>query len=463
MQTYGKDPSVTDASDWYYKRFSNTFEETIYEWKPDEWAQLFRDAGARYVVLTSKHHDGYCLWPSQVPSAMWQKWAGKSGALRSVTSRDVVGELTRTVRRSGMEMGLYYSGGYDWSWDWEMKPCASGGRVQAKTVCHPHWTEGKDYAAYAGRQLAELIAQYKPAILWDDINWPDAGKEVLGGYGVAEILSRFYQKDCPQGVVNNRWHFDYDDKLRGASGRRLWRWSGDFGTPEYSQESLVQGSLFETCRGIGESFGYNSAEDSVADCGAYLSARSAIDLLVNVTASNGNLLLDVGPDAKGKIPSCQADVLRAIGRWLRTNGDAVYEARPWLAVGKDTSRSPVRFTFAPYCCVFAIVLSKAVKKDTSGTGLRLNFERSLSSTGSPLKDVGTIVAEVIVMRGTAVSKKVVRFTKSADETSALVFVPWSIVPYEGERAWVMRFRPATLAERLPVPGVCDEGCAAWRA
>ena len=96
------------GADYNYYDFAPTFNRESKKWKPDKWAAIFKDAGARYVVLTSKHHEGFTLWPSSTPNPYFRPD-------RQHAERDIVGELTEAVRKQGMRMGLYYSGGYDWT------------------------------------------------------------------------------------------------------------------------------------------------------------------------------------------------------------------------------------------------------------------------------------------------------------------------------------------------------------
>src|SRR5271157_4162734 len=143
------------GADFDYYNFASDFNREIQKWDPDAWAKVIKDAGAKYVVLTSKHHEGFTLWPSETPNPTLP-------ADRQHATRDLVGELTAAVNKQGLRMGLYYSGGYDWTFvpgpitDWK----------QAKTV-EPQ-TEA--YGKYVDAQMRELIRKYHPALLWNDID-----------------------------------------------------------------------------------------------------------------------------------------------------------------------------------------------------------------------------------------------------------------------------------------------------
>src|SRR4029077_15420882 len=139
-----------------YQDFRAPFLKGLEQWDPGAWADLFAAAGARYVGLVTKHHDGFCLWPSAVPNPHEKDWT---------SPRDVVGELARAVRERGLRFGVYYSGGIDWTFN----------REPLRTLADfMGSTPGGDYPDYAEAQTRELIARYSPSVLWNDISWPTA-------------------------------------------------------------------------------------------------------------------------------------------------------------------------------------------------------------------------------------------------------------------------------------------------
>ena len=209
------------GADYNYYNFAETFDKETQKWKPEEWAQVFKMAGARYVVLTSKHHEGFTLWPSETPNPTLPKD-------RQHATRDLVGELTNAVRAQGMKMGLYYSGGYDWTF----VPGPITSWKQAKSV-EPQ-TEA--YGKYADAHLRELIRKYQPSVLWNDIDYPKSGHAL-------EIIAEYYNA-IPEGVVDDRFGVKHSD----------------FSSPEYETLSKISAKKWEECRGLGRSFGYNRAE-----------------------------------------------------------------------------------------------------------------------------------------------------------------------------------------------------------
>jgi alpha-L-fucosidase len=296
--------AATYGADFPYESFRPEFEAAAAAWSADAWAELFRESGARYVVLVTKHHDGFALWPTGVPHPTRPGWN---------MARDVVGELSAAVRRRCMRMGLYYSGGFDWS----VRPGPVVTALDALTVL----PQTPEYAAYADGQWRELIERYRPAALWNDIGYPNAANAL-------QLFADYYNV-IPDGVINDRFSV-----LAGGTHH-------DYVTPEFTVLTDISATKFETVRGMGHGFGYNQNETE-ADLET---ADGLVRLLVDVVAKNGNLLLNVGPMADGTIPTAQADRLHAIGAWLAVNGEAIFGTRPWTrAEGVTGDGASVRFT-----------------------------------------------------------------------------------------------------------------------
>jgi alpha-L-fucosidase len=145
------------GADHDYYSFADSFDSQNKKWNPGSWAKVSKDAGAKYVVLTTKHHEGFTLWPSTTPNPTLP-------AARQNATRDIVGELTAAVRQQGLKMGLYYSGGFDWTF--VPGPSTSGATFE---VTKP---QSEAYGKYVDTQYHELIARYHPAVLWNDIDYP---------------------------------------------------------------------------------------------------------------------------------------------------------------------------------------------------------------------------------------------------------------------------------------------------
>lgn len=329
VNTYGEGFSYDD--------FVPLFNEAIEKWDSNDWADLFQKVGARYVVLTAKHHDGFLLWPSEHPSPKKEKYFAK---------RDLVGELAQVVRAHGLRMGLYYSGGLDWTFNERA--------IRDIVDLFATIPQGPDYVQYADRHWYELIDRYKPTILWNDIGYPATAN-------LNKLFAYYYNK-VPDGLVNDRFTqvnlatSGIGKLLKYRAGRALfsfaWRWAvprfsvlpttghWDFRTPEYASFRHITKQKWESTRGIGYSFGYNRNEGPEN----LLSVNELVRLLVDIVSKNGNLLLNVGPMADGTIPELQRERLLGLGQWLEVDGEAIFDTRPWVrAEGSTVEDIAVRF------------------------------------------------------------------------------------------------------------------------
>jgi len=261
-----------------------------------EWASLFKRAGARYVVPTSKHHDGYCIWPSKEAT---QSWGRPWNSMDVGPKRDLLGELTDAVRGHGMKSGFYYSL-YEWYHPWYKK----------------------DFEKYRDEhfvpQFKDVVTRYKPSLIFADGEWDHPS----GQWRTPELLAWLFNKSSckDEVVINDRW------------GKESRSQHGGYFTTEYGHvggnRKLAQGRPWEENRGIGASFGYNRNE-SIDE---YRSTSELVHLLVDTVSRGGNLLLDVGPTADGRIPVVMQDRLVGIGEWLDVNGEAIYGTRKWRVV-----------------------------------------------------------------------------------------------------------------------------------
>ncbi|WP_277051151.1 alpha-L-fucosidase [Ruania albidiflava] len=259
-----------------YISFLETWRAEKYD--PVDWVHLFQAAGADYVVPVTKHHDGICLWDAPGESVPTTTSAGPG--------RDLLDPLARATRAAGLHFGVYYSGGLDWTFA-NYPPITSSGDLER---LRPN---GADYAAYATAQVDDLIERYRPALIWNDINWPDAAKED----GSLEALLTRYRRAVPDGIVNDRW------------GAPVW----DYRTSEYAHDVANEsGSSWEHTRGLGFSFGYNQVEDAALT----MSPRELAQLYADVVSRGGRLLLNVGPEASGQIPDVQRRTLAGVAEFM---------------------------------------------------------------------------------------------------------------------------------------------------
>ncbi len=360
MNTLRFDDSPTRAwhkqhygANFSYDDFAPGFNSALKRWQPADMAALFSEVNARYVVLTSKHHDGFCLWQSEISCPR------KVGYH---TQRDVVGELTNAVRAAGLRMGIYYSGGLDWAFNDE--PIQDVADVWGTIVQTPEFVD------YSVAHWKELIDRYQPALMWNDIGYPKAAD-------LGELFAYYYNA-VPEGVINDRFT-QFHDRLP-QPGKELISPRGphyDFVTPEYTQFADIQPNKWETCRGIGHSFGYNRNEGDEQ----LLPESELVHLFVDVVSKNGNLLLNVGPMADGSIPQNQAQRLRALGKWLDRNGAAIFNTRPWQRAESQTTQGlAIRFTQNSEA-VYATLLGTPAESEIVIQGLEVPSNASIQLLG----------------------------------------------------------------------------------
>lgn len=270
-----------------YYDLAKDFKAELYN--PDDWAKLFEKSGAKYIVLTSKHHDGYALWPSKEASKTWGfPW----NSVEVGPQRDLLGDLFTAVRKTSVRAGMYYSL-YEWF--------------------NPMFLNNKP--AYVDQhmwpQMKELINTYQPDVFWTDGDW-DLPAET---WKSPEFLTWLFNESPVKEkiVVNDRW----------GAGLRF-KHGGIF-TPEYQPDLDFDNHDWEESRGMGFSYGYNREEDAWD----YNSTQSLLIALIDKVSRGGNFLLDIGPDEHGKIPPIMQQRLLEMGDWLNINGDAIYHTIRW--------------------------------------------------------------------------------------------------------------------------------------
>jgi len=295
QRIYGVGTSYEDLADlWRAEAFD-----------ADAFVAELVGAGARYIIPTTKHHEGFCLWDT--PTTPFN-------AARRGPRRDLVRELHDATRSAGARFGVYYSGALDWHVS-DFPP------IESDTDLFRHRRHDKQFSRYSAAQLEELIERFSPDVLWNDIEWPDGGKDG-DPESLAALFHRYFEA-VPDGVLNDRWGVPHHGFL----------------TREYSHVPDIMEPVWEATRGLGHSFGYNSDEDA----GRSMSGAQLIRLLVDVVSKNGNLLINVGPRADGSIPDIQLAAMRELGRWMSVNGAAVYGTRPWLRAGEPVG-APLAYT-----------------------------------------------------------------------------------------------------------------------
>lgn len=269
-----------------YQDFAGQFKAELFN--PSLWADIIKGSGAKYVVLTSKHHEGFALWPSS-QSVNWN-------SVDIGPHRDICAELTDAVREKGLHMGFYYSL-YEWN--------------------HPLYKN--NLSQYVDEhmipQLKDLVTRYNPEVIWSDGEWEHPSKEWKSEQFLAWLFNDSPVRETV--VVNDRWGEETRSK------------HGSFYTTEYDliheddSKDVKFTHPWEECRGVSGSFGFNRNEN-LED---YSSAKELIHILIDKVSRGGNLLLNVGPTADGRIPVIMQERLAEIGQWLGVNGEAIFDTR----------------------------------------------------------------------------------------------------------------------------------------
>jgi alpha-L-fucosidase len=275
------------GADFPYSDFAPQFRAEMFD--PDHWADVFARSGARYVAPTSKHHEGFALWRSEEANRAWGRpW----NAVDIGPRRDVLGDLAKAGRKRGLHMGIYYSL-YEWY--------------------NPLWLSDKPryVREHLFPQFQDVVNHVEPEIGFSDGEWELTSQE----WHSPELLAWLYNESPvrEQVVVDDRWGKDTRHK------------HGGYYTTEYTSGMGQSEHAWEESRGMGFSYGYNRAE-TLAD---YHSDRELLLMLIDLVSRGGNLLLDIGPTADGRIPVIMEERLLQLGDWLRLNGEAIYGTRAW--------------------------------------------------------------------------------------------------------------------------------------
>lgn len=287
--------SLPAHGEWYmndgiprdkYAEYAAQFNPTNFN--ADEWAKIAKAAGMKYLVITSKHHDGFCMFNTHatsynvVQATPWHK--------------DPLKLLSAACRRNGIRFCVYYS-----IMDWHSPDQEAANPDPRHPTYNPtSFIPGKKeaYTQYMKTELKELIAQYHPAVLWFDGGWMKGWTDAHG-----KDLYLYLRSLDPALIINNR--------VVGA---------GDYETPEQQiPANGLPGHDWETCMTINDNWGYNGADEN------WKSAETLLRNLIDIASKGGNYLLNVGPTSTGIIPQPEVDRLAQMGEWLKVNGQAIYD------------------------------------------------------------------------------------------------------------------------------------------
>jgi len=331
-----KDKPVKGIGEWImhnanvpipeYEAFVKQFNPQDFNAK--EWVAIAKNAGMKYIVITSKHHDGFCLWDSKITNYDIMDF--------SPFKRDILKELSDACKEAGIKMCFYHS-----IMDWHQPDAESKKGYTHQNTTNPDFAKYREN--YLKPQLAELIAKYDPAVIWFDGEWIPEWTEEQG-----KDLYNFLRNLKPDIIVNNR----VGKGRQGMNGMNKYQdAAGDFGTPE---QEILEGTSnldWESCMTINDTWGYKLNDDK------WKSSKILIDNLIDIAAKGGNYLLNVGPTAAGIIPQESVVRLKDMGDWLKINGEAIYATN---SLKQYKEGNNIKFTTSKSGkYVFAMITAKA--------------------------------------------------------------------------------------------------------
>lgn len=288
-----EDAAGNSAERWTPERYYGLAPEfTAEDYDPVQWAAIAKDAGFRYAVLGTKHHDGFCLWPTRTKDFH----AGNVGP-----KRDLVEPFIEAFRNAGLKVGLYLS-----LIDWEDPDFTSlPASDRFSSPLRPHEFDPERWNQFLKRvfgQVKELLTNYgKIDMLWFDV--PGWGGDI------------WHADELKMMMLSLQPHIICNDRLPGC---------GDFVTPEQQIPMSPVGGLWESCMTMNENWGYHPDPEK------YKPARKLVKDLCEIRSMGGNLLLNVGPDARGCFPDMAVERLKELGAWLEKSGDSIYGAERGL-------------------------------------------------------------------------------------------------------------------------------------
>lgn len=269
----------------YEEYMNQTKGFTASKYNPKEWLDLIQESGARYTVLTTKHHDGVALWDTK---------AGDLSVVKSTPAgKDLVAPFVEEVRKHGLKLGFYYS-----LLDWSHPDYPNKTKTETRYKDDPaRWNK---FVQFNFAQLAELNKIWKPDLYWFDGDWEQSA-EAWNSKGIVDLL----RSTNPNVIINSR--------IQGY---------GDYATPEQGVPVVrPKDKYWELCMTMNDSWGFQHADTN------YKTPHILLRTFVDCLSMGGNLLLDIGPKEDGTIPEEQVAILKEFGRWIKKHKEAVYETR----------------------------------------------------------------------------------------------------------------------------------------
>ena len=279
------------------------YEEYVKQFNPvkfdaKKWVSTAKNAGVKYIVITSKHHDGFCLWDSKVSNYDIMD--------ASPFKRDILKELTEACKSAGIRMCFYHS-----IMDWHQPDAESKKSYTHQNTENPDWNKYRE--TYLKPQIKELMTNYDPGVMWFDGEWIPEWTEDQG-----KDLYNFIKEINPKIIINNR----VGKGRKGMQGMNEYEdAAGDFGTPE---QEILEGTSnydWESCMTMNETWGFKKNDNN------WKSSEKLISNLIDVAAKGGNYLLNIGPKSDGLIPKESVDRLNEVGKWMKVNSEAIHNTR----------------------------------------------------------------------------------------------------------------------------------------
>jgi alpha-L-fucosidase len=303
-----KGEKIKGIGEWIMERAdipAHEYEPLAQQFNPvkfdaNEFVRIAKDAGMKYIVITSKHHDGFCLWDSKVTDYDIMD--------ASPFKRDILKELQKACKKQGVKLCFYHSI-MDWHHPDAQRPFYPNYNDRNKT--NPNFSRYVE--TYMKPQLKELITEYGPVgVMWFDGEWIKDWTEPQG-----KDLYNYVMSLQPNIIINNR----VGKGRKGMEGLNKGdqEYSGDFGTPEQQIPATgLPGVDWESCMTMNDTWGYKSYDHN------WKSSEDLIRKLVDIASKGGNFLLNVGPTAEGLIPDASVERLADIGNWMKVNSESIY-------------------------------------------------------------------------------------------------------------------------------------------
>ncbi|WP_214228127.1 alpha-L-fucosidase [Pedobacter sp. B4-66] len=273
---------------------------TAANYHPEEWVKLIKESGAKYTVITTKHHDGVSLWDTKAIDAT-------TTLKQSAAKKDVITPFVKEVKKAGLKTGIYFS-----LPDWSHPDYDGFTRDRKKYKLSEEPKRWDKFQTYLHTQMNELSLNFKPDLLWFDGDWEHSAEEWQAGK-----ISSDLKKYNPNIIINSRLNHH-----------------GDYETPEQGIPVLKPNSEYwELCYTMNDSWGYQPYDFK------YKSPNMIIRTLVDCISMGGNLLLDIGPKADGTIATEQVNILKGLGRWTKKHAEAIYGTHEGLPAGHFTGKT----------------------------------------------------------------------------------------------------------------------------